>query len=137
MKVTPQDTFNAWNEIYHFTMDVCALSTNAKCAQYFTPEQDGLQQDWGSQICWCNPPYTARVIDRWVRKAFDASKAGATVVCLLPVSTTATWWKDYVKPKLTGSAADVVFLDDRQKFSGSNVDAPFDTCVIFRPPNEI
>jgi hypothetical protein len=54
--------------------------------------------DWGQEICWCNPPYTRYVIDRWVQKAYEASKAGATVVCLLPVSTTSHWWTRYVDP---------------------------------------
>jgi phage N-6-adenine-methyltransferase len=43
---TPQDFFSACNKIFHFTVDVCALPENAKCAKYFTPEDDGLKQSW-------------------------------------------------------------------------------------------
>src|SRR5262245_2299293 len=28
---------------------------NAKCAAFYTPEIDGLAQDWRS-VCWMNPP---------------------------------------------------------------------------------
>jgi phage N-6-adenine-methyltransferase len=132
---TPAATFEAWNALYHFTVDVCALPGNAKCLRYFTPEQDGLHQEWGREICWMNPPYTRYIIDRWIRKAYEASKAGATVVCLLPVSPSATWWKTYVKPKLM--TTDVVFSDDRLKFDGSGNNAKFNSVVvIFRPPIE-
>jgi len=53
---TPQDFFDRLNQEFHFTLDVCALPENAKCAEYFTPEKDGLQQDW-TGVCWMNPPY--------------------------------------------------------------------------------
>lgn len=44
---TPQDFFDELNREFHFNLDVCALPENAKCARYFTPEQDGLQKNWG------------------------------------------------------------------------------------------
>jgi phage N-6-adenine-methyltransferase len=129
---TPQREFNEWHATYHFTIDVCALPENKKCARYFTPEQDGLQQDWGREICWMNPPYTRYVIDRWVQKAYEASKAGATVVCLLPVSTTSDWWKRYVSPY-----GAITYLEKRLKFGGSRVNARFDNVlVIFWPQAE-
>jgi phage N-6-adenine-methyltransferase len=132
---TPQGTFDEWNAAYHFTVDVCALPENAKCARYFTPEQDGLQQDWSGEICWCNPPYTRYVLDRWVHKAYDASQAGATVVCLLPVSTTSQWWKRYVSPLPDDR---ITYLEKRLKFGGSCVNAMFDRAiVIFRPQADV
>lgn len=39
---TPQDFFDRYDALYHFETDVCALPENAKCARYFTPEQDAL-----------------------------------------------------------------------------------------------
>lgn len=44
---TPQDFFDELNREFHFNLDVCAMPENAKCASYFTPEQDGLQKNWG------------------------------------------------------------------------------------------
>ncbi len=53
---TPQDLFDKYNKIYNFETDVCALPENTKCKKYFTPEMDGLKQEW-TGVCWCNPPY--------------------------------------------------------------------------------
>ena len=44
---TPQDLFDKYDAIYHFETDVCALPENAKCNRFFTPEMDGLKQEWG------------------------------------------------------------------------------------------
>ena len=51
---TPQDLFNEVDNEFHFDLDVCALPENAKCKRYFSPEMDGLKQDW-TGVCWCNP----------------------------------------------------------------------------------
>lgn len=45
---TPQSFFDELNKEFHFDLDPCALPTNAKCADYYTPDQDGLQQNWGA-----------------------------------------------------------------------------------------
>jgi phage N-6-adenine-methyltransferase len=125
---TPQETFDELNAEFGFTVDVCALPENTKCARYFTPEQDGLQQDWRGEVVWCNPPY-GRTIAAWVQKAYEASKAGATVVCLLPARLGPRWWRTYVQPY-----AQWYVLEKRQNFSGKGR-APFDSVVaIFRPP---
>lgn len=47
---TPQDFFDKLNDEFHFTLDVAASPNNAKCANYFTEEQDGLVQSWGGGI---------------------------------------------------------------------------------------
>ena len=47
---TPQAIFDSLDKTFHFTIDVCASSENAKCAKYFTKEQDGLKQDWGGVL---------------------------------------------------------------------------------------
>ena len=44
---TPQDLFDALDATFHFTLDPCATPENAKCAKFYTKEQDGLKQDWG------------------------------------------------------------------------------------------
>ena len=43
---TPQDLFNRLNDEFHFDIDVCATSENAKCSKFFSPLDDGLAQDW-------------------------------------------------------------------------------------------
>jgi phage N-6-adenine-methyltransferase len=124
---TPPTLFAALDAEFHFTTDVCALPENAKCPHYFTPADDGLAQAW-TGVCWCNPPYGA-VIDRWVRKAYEASQTGATVVCLLPARTDTRWWHRSVLPY-----AEIRYLPGRQRFVGAKSSAPFPSAVvIFRP----
>lgn len=48
---TPQDYFNEINKEFNFNLDPCALPENAKCNKYFTPQIDGLKQDWGGARC--------------------------------------------------------------------------------------
>lgn len=66
---TPQWLFDQLNEEFHFTLDVCADPQNAKCARYFTREQDGLSKEWDGTV-WCNPPY-GRTIGLWVKKVAE------------------------------------------------------------------
>lgn len=115
---TPQDLFDILNKVYKFDLDVCATSENAKCPRYFTKAQDGLSQEWKGKI-WCNPPY-GREIDKWVKKAHESYKAGATVVMLLPARTDTKWIHEWV----FGSAI-TIFLKGRLKFGKSNNSAPF------------
>ena len=67
---TPQEFFDSCDKIFRFAVDVCAPADNAKCAKYFTPEDDGLKQEW-TGTCWCNPPY-GRGIGKWMRKAWES-----------------------------------------------------------------
>lgn len=68
---TPQDFFDKLNEEFHFVLDSAATSTTAKCTIYFTPETDGLSQNWdrGGAVFY-NPPY-GREIGKWVKKAYE------------------------------------------------------------------
>lgn len=126
---TPQDFFDRYNAIYGFTLDVCALPDNAKCNTYFTPEQDGLSQEWVG-VCWMNPPY-GRTIAKWVQKAFESAKHGATVVCLLPARTDTRWWHDYCQH------GDVTFVRGRLKFGGHKNSAPFPSAVVVFKPEHV
>lgn len=71
---TPRPFFDQLNAEFGFTLDVCATPDNAKCAHYFTPEQDGLRQEWQG-VCFMNPPY-GREIGKWVRKAYESAQQG-------------------------------------------------------------
>ena len=87
---TPQWLFDKYNQEYQFTLDACAIPENAKCPRFFSPEQDGLSQEWTGRV-WCNPPY-GRQIGKWVQKAYE-SKA-EVVVMLLPARTDTSWFHD-------------------------------------------
>lgn len=44
---TPQEVFDDLDAEFHFTLDPCATPENAKCAKFYTKEQDGLTKNWG------------------------------------------------------------------------------------------
>ena len=90
--------------------------------KYFTEEIDGLSQEW-TGICWMNPPY-GRTIGKWMKKAYDSSLTGATVVCSVPARTDTNWWHDYAMK------GDVEFIKGRLKFGGSKNSAPFPSAVV-------
>lgn len=122
---TPQDFFDKLNEEFHFTLDAAASSDNAKCANYFTEEQDGLAQSWGGHTVWCNPPY-CRKTGLWVKKAYEEhQRTGCTVVMLLPSRTDVRWFHDYILGK-----AEIRFIKGRLKFGGSKNSAPFPSIVV-------
>lgn len=122
---TPQDIFDKLNSEFRFELDVCAIPENAKCINYFTPEQDGLTKEWNG-TCWMNPPYGREII-YWIRKAYESSKNGVTVVCLVPARTDTKWWHDYVMK------GEIRFIRGRLKFGGQKNSAPFPSAiVIFR-----
>ena len=126
---TDQRFFDKMNRKYGpFDVDVCATPENAKCARFFTAAMDGLQQRWQGR-CWMNPPY-GKTIGRWIRKAWEASTAGATVVCLLPARVDTQWWQDYV----LHYAAVVDFIRGRLRFGDGKYPAPFPSAiVVFKP----
>lgn len=124
---TPQDLFDKLDDEFHFSLDACALPENAKCAVYYTPEQDGLAQPWNG-VVWCNPPY-GRGVDKWVRKAYESARRGATVVMLLFARTDTKWFHDWVYGK-----AELRFIRGRLRFGGSTQNAPFPSMLcVFRP----
>jgi phage N-6-adenine-methyltransferase len=127
MWYTPQGFFDQMNAQYGpFDIDVCASPENAKCERYFTKEDNGLSKEWKGR-CWMNPPY-GRSIKDWMRKAFESSRAGATVVCLVPARTDTEWWHLYAM------RGEVTFIRGRLKFGGSRTSAPFPSAVVvFRP----
>lgn len=90
---TPQNFFDELNQEFDFDLDVCAEEWNHKCDQYFSPEQDGLRQNWSGTV-WMNPPY-GREIEKWIKKAYVEALKGATVVCLVPARTETAWFHDY------------------------------------------
>lgn len=109
MWATPQDFFDKLNKEFRFTVDVCAVRENAKCARFFSPEVDGLKQEW-TGIAWCNPPY-GREIGKWVKKACESS---CTTVALLPARTDTKWFHEYILGK-----AEIRFVRGRLKFGGA------------------
>lgn len=44
---TPQNFFDNLNQEFDFNLDVCALLENSKCEKFYSPDIDGLKQEWG------------------------------------------------------------------------------------------
>ena len=92
---TPQKFFKKLDREFKFDLDVCALPSNAKCRRFFTPEMNGLAQEWSGTI-WMNPPYFQGRVGVWLKKAWhEVQKNKATVVALIHVRTSPAWWHDY------------------------------------------
>lgn len=122
---TPADFFAELDREFRFELDPCATVDNAKCAQFYTKEQDGLAQDWGGRRVFCNPPY-GREIARWVRKCYEESRKGALVVMLIPARTDTAYFHDYIYHK----AKEVRFIRGRLHFNGHRNAAPFPSMVV-------
>ena len=69
---TPKDFFKLLDDEFHFTLDPCATPSNTKCSTFFTKAHDGLKQDWGTHIVFCNPPY-GKHMRQWARKCHEAA----------------------------------------------------------------
>lgn len=119
---TPPELFAQLDDEFHFTLDACANTQNAKCARFYSVEDNALEQPWDGSV-WCNPPY-GRNVGLWITKAYTSAQEGAVVVCLVKATPDTKWWHQYT-PK-----AEVRFLPGRLKFVGADAAAPFPSCLI-------
>jgi len=146
---TPQDFFDRMNAQYGpFDLDVSATLGNAKCARFFTKDDNGLAQPWAPARCWINPPY-GRDMGKWVRKAYEESQRGALVVCLVPARTDVAWWHEWamhkaeitlLRGRLRFQRADGALLSNncpsvREGRHAPTTTAPFATAVLVYRPN--
>jgi len=102
-------------------------------------KQEKTCSDCGLSTCislgaaWCNPPYS-RDIGRWIGKAVDAARNGATVACLLPARTDTKWFHGYCT-----LSNDIRFIRGRLHFtSGSKTGcAPFPSMIVVFSPDSL
>lgn len=121
---TPQELFNRLDAEFHFDLDPCATPNNAKCAKYYTADDDGLKKSWGGYKVFCNPPYSK--ISQWVRKCYEESlKPNTVVVLLIPSRTDTKWFHDYIYHR-----SEVRFVKGRIKFGSAKNNAPFPSMVV-------
>ena len=123
---TPQHFFDKLDDMFGpFTLDPCANSSNYKVMTHFTEKEDGLEQDWGGEVVFMNPPY-GRSIKAWIKKAYEESqKKDTTVVALIPSRTDTKYWHDYVL-----KAHELYFVKGRLKFGNGENSAPFPSAVV-------
>ena len=127
---TPKELFDQLDAEFHFELDVCATSENAKCSRYYTVADDGLSKPWDAETCWCNPPY-GTLVSAWVAKAAQSANEGRTVVMLLPARTDTRWFHDYIY-----GHAEIRFIRGRLKFGGSKNAAPFPSMIVIFKGNK-
>jgi len=127
---TPGNFFNSLNEKYHFKWDLAASNDNAKCNNYFTHDDNSLEQNWGGLDgnLFVNPPY-GRELKLWVKKASETHlKNGQYLVMLIPSRTDTSYWHDYIFDH-----AEIEFLRGRLKFEVDGVSkdpAPFPSALV-------
>ena len=121
---TPQALFDELNREFHFTLDPCATPQNAKCAHFYTRKENGLVKSWRGETVFCNPPY-GRGVNEWVKKAYDESLNGATVVMLIAARTDTAYFHDFIYRK-----HEIRFIRGRLHFNESKNAAPFPSMIV-------
>jgi phage N-6-adenine-methyltransferase len=116
-RATTAEVFEPLHERFSFTLDVAASDANAKCARYFTIDDNGLAESWAGERVWCNPPFSDCAA--WVNKAWLEHEGAGCIVMLLPANRTdQPWWHEMVEPyrDRPGSGLRVEFLPGRLRF---------------------
>lgn len=101
---TPSYIFDPLNEEFNFDFDPCPINSTF----------DGLEMDWGKRN-FINPPYSRKLKEAFIRKAFEESKKGKLCVMLLPVSTSTVIFHEVIYGN-----AEIRFIRRRIKFIGRN-----------------
>jgi site-specific DNA-methyltransferase (adenine-specific) len=126
---TPQWLFDLLDSEFDFGADACATAEDTKVPGcYFTPEMDGLMQDWrGRGTIFANPPYGDS--PSWVEKMYRSSLEGVTVVALIAARPGTTYWHRFV-----AKSYEIRFLKGRLKFGNAKNSAPFDSAIVIWKP---
>ena len=136
---TPQWLFDLLDQEFYFQVDAAALKKNAKCDHYYDPLNDAICGEWcenakelgTSPSFYLNPPYSAALINAFMKKAYEESQKDAVVVCLVPVSGD-KWWIDYAL-----KAQEIRYIRGRVKFVGFDIEGNqvngspmFSSCIV-------
>lgn len=137
-RATAPEVFGPLHDRFGFSIDVAALSHNAKCERYCTPQENGLVQPWAGERVWCNPPYSN--IEPWLEKAWSEWRLGTVdlIVMLLPANRTEQgWWQRQVEAFRRAGGVRVEFLPGRIRFIAHdateikpNERPPFGCCLV-------
>jgi len=101
---TPDSLYDELDSEFHFDFDPCPLYADF----------DGLEIEWG-QRNFINPPYSRKLKEAFIRKAYAESLKGKLCVMLLPVSTSTKIFHEIIYPHF-----EIRFLKGRVKFEGVN-----------------
>lgn len=112
---TPKKIYEGLNKEFKFTFDPSPVN----------PKFDGLKVNWRKRN-YCNPPYTTKIQNAFVKKAYEESKKGKLCVLLLPVRTSSKRWQNYILPY----AKEIRFLAGRLKFNDGKGCSTFCSAVV-------
>lgn len=95
---TPPELFDPLNREFKFQLDACARKDNAKCADFITPEMDGLETSWvipkKRERVFVNPGFRDP-LPWYLRSYYEASKSPNAVVVVVglvsPASDAFRW----------------------------------------------
>lgn len=104
---TPREIYDVLNAEFEFDFDPCPLNHDISL-------WDGLTIEWGLSN-FINPPYSRRLKEGFIKRAYEESKKGALCVLLLPVSTSTKIFHEIIYPN-----AEIRFLKGRISFEGVN-----------------
>lgn len=124
---TPWNFITACNNRFGpICFDLAASKQNAKCARFFSKEDDSLKQDWYAidGLCWLNPEFND--IPTWARKCAAEMRMGARILFLTPASVSTNWFSEHVYGK-----AYVIALTGRLRFIGHENDYPKDMILSY------
>ena len=134
---TPDSVFTPLNEEFNFGLDAASLHSSKKVEKYLGPDhtdlrkRDALVLDWGVESggnpVWLNPPYSTKLQNAFIKKAYETSKEGTTVVALIPARTGSVRWHTYIHNQPN---VEVRFTKGRISFGEALAPAPFDTAVV-------
>ena len=135
---TPQWLYDELDKEFNFEVDLAASRSNRKHRIYLGPKSkiatDALTFPWADhwKCGYLNPPYGRGVIN-WVKKAYEESQRGMTVVILLASRTDTKWFHEYILP-----FGDYRFIRGRLKHDDQANPATFPSMVVvFSPPAEV
>lgn len=101
---TPKELYDSLNKEFNFNFDPCPLHADF----------DGLQIEWKERN-FINPPYSRKLKEAFIKKAYEESKRRKLCVMLLPVSTSTKVFHEVIYHN-----AEIRFLKGRVKFEGVN-----------------
>ena len=109
---TPQYLFDALNKEFDFTLDPCATELSAKCKNTIQKKIMDQSKIGGCNV-FINPPYSAKLQDEFVEKAYKESlKENTKVVLLIPARVETDRWHKWIFPY----ASEIRFLKGRVRF---------------------
>ena len=129
---TPQWFYEKLDKEFSFDLDAFASRENTKCKNFFTEDDNSLEQDWTQyKSIFINPPYISSLQNKVLEKVDDTIRQGfrGVIVLLIPARTDTKRWHDYIFNK----ADDIRFLKGRLKFEVNGIagdSATFPSAVI-------